>query len=148
MKITKYLLLFFLMLFVPACGKKTSDNPRGCVTYFIVSIEQHDMNKAWDYLGSDAQAFYNDLGDKMRKSGKGAFENEINRIKSFRNARSDYSIRSDKENPNNMHLITAGGIDLLVETVEVNGNFKIKNSASVKSVLSSIAGEVDKSAPY
>lgn len=106
------------------------------------------MGKAWDYLGADAQSYYNDLGEKMRKSGKGAFENEINRIKSFRNARSDYSIRSDKENPNNMHLITSGGMDFLVETEDVSGNFKIKNPASVKSVLSSIAGEVDKSAPY
>ena len=147
MKIAYHLFLLSILIFA-GCGKKTSDNPRGCVTYFIVSIEQHDMSKAWDYLGPDAQAYYNDLGEKMRKSGKGAFENEINRIKSFRNARSDYSIRSDKENPENMHLITAGGIDLLVETENVSGNFKIKNYASVKSVISSIAAEVDKSAPY
>ena len=147
MKVAYHLFIIIILIFA-GCGKKTSDNPRGCVTYFIVSIEQHDMSKAWDYLGPDAQAYYNDLGDKMRKSGKGAFENEINRIKSFRNARSDYSIKSDKENPNNMHLITSGTIDLLVETEDKDGNFKIKNSASVKNVLSAISGEVDKSSPY
>lgn len=147
MKLSRLLLIIFVFICF-ACGKKTSDNPRGCVTYFILSLEQHDMSKAWDYLGKDAQAYYNDLGDKMRKSGKGAFENEINRIKSFRNARSDYSIRSDKENVNNMHIVTSGGMDFIVETEEIDNSFKIKNYNSVKSVLLSISGEVDKSAPY
>ncbi len=147
MKITAYLFLILIFMFI-SCGKKTSDNPRGCVTYFIVSIEQHDMSKAWDYLGKDAQAFYNDLGDKMRKSGKGAFENEVNKIKSFRNARTDYSIKIDKENSNNVHLISSGSIDNLVETEEVDNSFRIKNAASVKAILNVIAGEVDKSTPY
>ena len=147
MKITGYILLVTLILFC-SCGRKIADTSKGCVTAFINAVEQHDMEKAWDCLGKDAKVFYNDLGDKTRKSGKGALENEINRIKSFRNAQKDYIMKKDKDNENNLHLNTSGGADFLIEMVDEDGAFKIKDGNSVRAILKTIAGEVDKQNPY
>ena len=72
-----------VLLFV-SCGKIT-DTPDGCVVSFIVACEEHDMSKAWNLIGTEAQNYYNVLGEKQRRSGKGALENEIKKIKRFRN---------------------------------------------------------------
>ncbi len=147
MKIPFIFFITFTFLYI-SCGKKVSDSPKGCVTAFIVAIEQHDMNKSWELLGKDAQAYYNDLGEKMRKSGKGAFENEINRIKSFRNAQKDFSIRKDKDNPENVRLVTSGGMEFVIEIEDLEGTYKIKNGNSVRYILNVISSEVEKQAPY
>lgn len=144
---TAYILLIPVLLFA-SCGKKISDSPKGCVTGFIIAIEQHDMNKAWENLGTVAQSSYNDLGEKMRKSGKGAFENEINRIKTFRNAQRDYSIRNDKETPGNVRLVTSGGMEFVIEMEEIDNVYKIKNLNSVRSILNVITSEVNNQIPY
>lgn len=147
MKLSAYLLMFFFFLF-NSCGRKVSDSPKGCVTAFVIAVEQHDMNKAWEYLGKDAQAFYNDLGEKMRKSGKGALENEVNRIKSFRNAQKDFSMRNDKDTPGNVKLITSGGMEFVIEMEEIDNVYKIKNGTSVRSILTVITSEANKQIPY
>jgi hypothetical protein len=125
-----------------------SDTPKGCVIGFIIAAEQHDMNKAWESLGKDAQTFYNALGEKMRKSGKGALENEINRIKTFRNAQRDYSIRNDKDSPGNVRLITSGGMEFVIEMEDNDGVSRIKDGSSVRSILTVITSEQNKQIPY
>ena len=141
-------LLFIFLIFFISCGKKVSDTPKGCITAFIIAVEQHDMNKAWESLGPDAQAFYNDLGEKMRKSGKGALENEVNRIKSFRNAQRDYSMKNDKNTAGNVRLITSGGMEFVIDMEEHDNAYKIKNGPSVRSILTVIASQVDNQTPY
>src|SRR5512146_1813978 len=120
-----------LSLFLFSCGK-ASNNPRGCVSQFIISIEQHDMSKAWSLLGNDAQAYYNTLGERQRRSGKGAFENEIDKIKTFRNARNDYSIHVNKGVQDTIKLIVMGGKEFSINISDENGEYKIKDRQSVR----------------
>lgn len=142
-----YSILIISLIFI-SCGKKFADTPKGCVTEFILASEQHDMNKLWNLLGKDAQAFYNDLGEKMRKSGRGALENELNRIKTFRNISKDYSMKKDKDNTNDVVLITSGGAEFKIELEEVDGSFKIKNSNSVKSIFNVITSQENNQNTY
>ncbi len=75
-----YILATTIVIFlVNACGKIT-DTPDGCVVAFIVAAEQHDMNKAWNHLSTEAQSYYNGLGEKQRRSGKGALEKLLGQI--------------------------------------------------------------------
>jgi hypothetical protein len=115
---------------------------------FIVAVEQHDMSKVWGLLGKDARAYYNDLGEKQRRSGKGALENEIDRIKTFRNAGKDYSIRKDKDNKDFINLVSPGSYDFIVETVDEGDGYVIKNAQSVKNILLVITSEEKKENPY
>jgi len=143
-KLIKYLLIpvsFFILIAFSSCDK-ASNNPRGCVTTFIIALEQHDMSKAWGLLGKDAQSYYNQLGERQRRSGKGAFENEINRIKTFRNARHDYSIRTDKDSQDGMKLVVSGGKEFKIQISNEDGEFKIKDESSVKNILVVITGEL------
>jgi hypothetical protein len=86
-----FLILFSIFLY--SCGN-IHQSPNGCVVAFIVASEQKDMTKAWTILGPDAQSYYNSLGEKMRKSGKGALENELNKITRFRSVKKDYGSNS------------------------------------------------------
>jgi hypothetical protein len=100
------------------------------------------MSKAWGLLGKDAQTYYNQLGEIQRRSGKGAFENEINRIKTFRNARYDYSIRKDKDTQDDMKLMVSGGKEFKIQISNEDGEFKIKDESSIKNILDVITGEL------
>jgi hypothetical protein len=143
-RLFKYLLLpsvLFLLIVISSCDK-AGNSPRGCVTAFIISLEQHDMSKAWGLLGKDAQSYYNQLGEKQRRSGKGAFENEINRIKTFRSASNDYSIRTDKDTQEGMKLVVYGGKEFKIQISNENGEFKIKDESSIKNILVVITGEL------
>jgi len=131
-------ILSFVLL---SCGK-ASNTPRGCVSQFIISIEQHDMSKAWGLLGKDAQTYFNTLGERQRRSGKGAFENEIGKIKTFRNARNDYTIHEDKGVQDTIKLIVLGGREFSIGITDENGDYKIKDQQSVRNVLDVIAGEL------
>jgi hypothetical protein len=141
MKRSLIILSVILSGFLLSCGK-ASNNPRSCVSQFIISIEQHDMSKAWGLLGKDAQAYYNTLGERQRRSGKGAFENEIDKIKTFRNARSDYSIHADKGVQDTIKLIVFGGKEFNINITDEDGEYKIKDQQSVRNVLDVIAGEL------
>ena len=149
MKIIYQLLIAFIALAaIQSCGKKLSDTPKGCVTAFIVAVEQHDMSKAWGLLGKDAQAYYNTLGERQRRSGKGALEFEIDNIVSFRNAQRYYGIRRDSANPNNALLVVPGVRNFKIVTEEIDGEIKIKDAESVKNILDVITGEVKNKNPY
>lgn len=100
------------------------------------------MGKAWGLLGKDAQSFYNQLGEKQRRSGKGAFENEINRIKSFRNEKHDYSIHTDNDTQDGMKLVVNGGNEFMIRISSEDGEYKIKDELSVKSILDVITSEL------
>lgn len=132
-------ILTFLLL--ASCGRE-SDSPKGCVTSFIIAIEQHDMGKAWGLLGHDAQSYYNTLGERQRRSGKGAFENEIDKIKTFRNLRKDYAIHKDKGVQDTIKMIVYGGSIFRVNIYDEDGNFKIKDEHSVRNILDVITGEL------
>lgn len=136
------ILIAFLSLVFISCGKKIADTPKGCVTAFIVAVEQHDMTRVWGLLGKDAQTHYNSLGEKQRRSGKGALENEIDQIKSFRSAQKYYSIKRDNDDPNNALLVVPGVRDFKIATVIEDGDIKIKDAESVKNILDVITGEM------
>jgi hypothetical protein len=123
------------------------DSPKGCVTSFIIAVEQHDMSKAWGLMGSDAQKYYNGLGEKQRRSGKGAFEREVNEIKSFFNADKDYTFQIDKENSTIVKLVLTGGKEFDIETID-DGGYKIKNEIAVKKILNVIAEKIEKEEYY
>lgn len=135
------------LLILTGCDKQ-SNSPKGCVVAFIVSLEQHDMSKAWGLLSNDAKAFYNDLGEKQRRSGKGALEHELKKIKSFRSASKDYSVRHDKEYGDNVKLVFYGGNEFTIATVKEDGDYKIKDANSVKIIMTVIAGEIQKGEDY
>jgi hypothetical protein len=117
------------------------------VTTFISALEQHDMGKAWGLLGKNAQSYYNVLGERQRRSGKGAFENEINRIKTFRNAGKDYSVHFDKDTQDEIKLITEGDKEFKIIIVDEDGEYKIKDETSVKNVLRVITAELKTNEP-
>jgi hypothetical protein len=137
-----------LSVLLLSCGKKISDTPKGCVTAFIVAVEQHDMSKAWGLLGKDAQAYYNDLGEKQRRSGKGALENEIDQIKSFRSAQKFFSVKRDNDDPNNALLVVQGVKEYKIATEDADGEIKIKDAQSVKNIFDVITGEMKSTNPY
>lgn len=141
------ILSFALALMIDSCGRIT-DTPDGCVVDFIVAVEQHDMSKAWNLLGANAQAFYNDLGEKQRRSGKGALENEVNRIKVFRSVKKHYRISKDKEKPDMIKIIIYGGQEFQVETINDNGNYRIKDGNSVRNLLTGITAELNEGKGY
>jgi hypothetical protein len=135
------------MLILSSCQNihKTSD---GCVVAFIVAAEQRDMTKAWNVLSPDLQKYYNSLGEKMRKSGRGALENEIARIKKFRSVKKDYRIQIDSTSSNTVDLVTIGGPTHKVETIDVEGDYKIKDEVSLRNLLSAITEEQSKPEGY
>jgi hypothetical protein len=134
------LILILTPLFFLSCGRKTTDTPEACVTAFISAVEEHDMGEAWDLLGKDAQSYYNRQGEIQRRSGKGALENEIDRIKTFRSSAKDYFIKKDDENLNTILLITSAENEFKVETELNDGDVKIKDASSVQNVLNVISG--------
>ena len=147
-KIKQYFFsLILLLLLFSSCGKPQM-NPNACVVAFILAVEQHDMSKAWGLLGPEAQGYYNNLGEKQRRSGKGALENEVNKIKTFRSIRKDYKLQADKENPNIVKLVTFAGPEHLIETVNDNGDYKIKDGQSLKNLFDGISGEMNNTKGY
>ncbi len=130
-----------------ACGN-IHQTPEGAVVAFIVAAEQRDMGKAWNVLSPDLQAYYNSLGEKMRKSGRGALENEIARIKTFRSVKKDYRLKEDSTVNTTVRLITMGGNDHLVETVLIDGDYKIKDEKSLRNILDVITAQENKKEGY
>src|SRR4030095_2809213 len=139
-------LIFSLFLFY-SCGN-IHQSPNGCVVAFIVAAEQRDMTKAWNILGPDAQNYYNSQGEKMRKSGKGALENEIGKITRFRSVKKDYRIELDTANHDMVKIVTIGGPTHLVETINIDGDYKIKNEISLRNLLDAITAEATKKEVY
>jgi len=127
------------LLLITSCGR-VSDSPKGCVTSFIIAVEEHDMGKAWGLLGQDAQSYFNTLGERQRRSGKGAFENEIDKIKTFRNLRKDYAIHEDKSVQDTIKMIVYGGREFRVNIAGDEGSYKIKDEHSVRNILDVITG--------
>lgn len=122
--------------------------PDGAVVAFIVAAEQRDMTKAWNILSPELQAYYNGQGEKMRKSGRGALENEIAKITKFRTVKKDYRIQVDSSNKSNVNIVTIGGPVHKIETIQLEGDYKIKDAASLKNLLDGITGEVSKKEEY
>jgi hypothetical protein len=148
-KLNKLLILSFNILCIAFSSCKTiNESPDGCVVAFIVSAEQRNMTRAWSMLGPEAQNFYNSQGEKMRKSGKGALENEISKIEQFRSVKKEYSIEVDKSNPNIINIVSLGGPVHSAETVLIDGSYKIKNEISVKNILEGITARIKKTDGY
>ncbi len=134
-------------IFLSACGN-IHQSPDGAIVAFIVAAEKRDMTKAWNILSPELQAYYNNLGEKMRKSGKGALENEIAKITKFRSVKKDYMIQVDSTMNANVKLITIGGPTHLIETVQIDGNYKIKDEKSLRNLLNVITAEMSKKDGY
>ncbi|HWA05068.1 MAG TPA: hypothetical protein VG961_00870 [Ignavibacteria bacterium] len=122
--------------------------PDGAVVAFIVAAEQRDMTKAWNILSPELQAYYNGQGEKMRKSGRGALENEIAKINKFRTVKKDYRIQKDSTNNSIINIITIGGPVHRIETIQIEGDYKIKDAASLKNLLDGITAELSKKDGY
>lgn len=146
-KVLIMLISVFSLIFLNSC-KTINETPEGCVVSFIVGAEERNMTKVWNVLGAEAQQHYNDLGEKMRKSGRGALENEIARITKFRKVKKDYTIQPDNTNNGIVKILTVGGPEHIIETENTDGNFKIKNYQSVKNILDAISAEVKKENGY
>jgi len=144
--ILSFIILISLTLLY-SCGN-IHQSPNGCVVAFIVAAEQRDMTKAWNILGPDAQNYYNSQGEKMRKSGKGALENEIGKITRFRSVKKDYRIELDTANHDMVKIVTIGGPTHLVETINIDGDYKIKNEISLRNLLDAITAEATKKEVY
>ncbi|MGH2574539.1 MAG: hypothetical protein ACRDFC_02445 [Ignavibacteria bacterium] len=130
-----------------SCGRIT-DTPDGCIASFIASIAEHNMGRAWYLLGPDAQSSYNNMGEKQRRSGKGAFENEIKKIIKLRTIKKDYTINLDNNNPNLVIILLNDGKEYKIETISENGDFKIKNRDAVSNLINAIAEEQRKEDYY
>jgi hypothetical protein len=134
-------------IILSSCGN-IHQSPDGAIVAFIVAAEQRDMTKAWNILSPDLQAYYNNLGEKMRKSGRGALENEIAKITKFRSARKDYRLQKDTANISTVRLLTVGGPVHIIETIEIEGDYKIKDEKSLRSLLDGITAEEKKKEGY
>jgi hypothetical protein len=106
------------------------------------------MGKAWGMLGKNAKTHYNNLGEKQRRSGKGAFENEINRIKSFKKSTEDYSVNYEQAHGDKVLINLIGGEEIFVETINEDGQYKIKDANTIKSLISAIAVEIEEDKGY
>jgi hypothetical protein len=145
----KYFISFILTAIITFAGcQNIHKSPDGAVVAFIVASEQRDMTKAWNILSPELQTYYNGQGEKMRKSGRGALENEIAKITKFRSAKTDYRIKIDSSSSNVVNIITIGGPTHRIETVDIEGDFKIKDEASLKNLLNAITAESTKEKGY
>jgi hypothetical protein len=141
------ILLFAGSIYLFGC-QNIHKSPDGCVVAFIVAAEQRDMTKAWNILSPEAQAYYNLLGEKMRKSGKGALENEIAKITKFRSVKRDYRLVIDSTNSEVVNLVTIGGPTHSIQTVNVEGDYRIKDEVSMRNLLAGITAETGKNNGY
>ncbi len=148
--ITGYIYLVFLFVVLSSCSTK-HESSIDCVNAFIKSAKEHDMTKAWNTLSPEAQAFYNDLGVKNRKSGRGILEHDVNEVKKFRE-NSDYRIdinqNDTKVGKNKLILTPKDSEMLIIETIEIDGSYKIKDAVSVRNILKGIASEIVKKEYY
>jgi len=99
------------------------------------------MTKAWGTLGPEALAYYNEIGEKNRKSGKGILEHDVSEIKKFRPKGNDYIVINDSVNNNLVKIILNDGKEFGIITIEYEGEYKIKDYSSVKNILTVIALE-------
>ena len=153
MNIIKFkLILAFIVLAIicsitPGC-KNIHETPDGAVVAFIIAAEQRDMTKAWNIMSPELQAHYNSLGEKMRKSGRGALENEIARITKFKLVKKDYTINVDDANGEVIKIKMNSGPEYRIETVKADNDYKIKNKESMKNLLDAIAAEITNKEGY
>ncbi len=147
MRNIKISLLIFAVLLLHGCAN-IHTTPDGAVVAFIVAAEQRDMNKAWNILSPELQAYYNRQGEKMRKSGRGALENEIARITKFRTVKKDYTIHQDGSDNSIVNIVTVGGPTHIIETVQIESDYKIKNTTSLRNLLDGISAEVNNKEGY
>ncbi|HEY3252291.1 MAG TPA: hypothetical protein VGK25_14375 [Ignavibacteria bacterium] len=140
-KMVKYLISIVLSIAIYSCGKM-QNSPVDSVTIFIKAAEEHDITKAWSTLSPEAQSYYNDIGEKNRKSGKGILEHDISEVVKFRN-KTDYKITADSSNPNIVLIIVNGGSAVFrIETVAENNDYKLKDGNSVRNALNSVAADM------
>ena len=141
------IVILMTLLFIASCDN-IHKSPDGAIVAFIVAAEQRDMTKAWNILSPDLQAHYNNLGEKMRKSGRGALENEIAKITKFRSVKKDYRIQVDSTVNTNVNLVTIGGPTHMIETIQIDGDYKIKDEKSIRNLLNVITAEEKKKDGY
>jgi outer membrane protein assembly factor BamA len=134
------LLAACLMFFAGSC-KNIHKSPDGAVVAFIIAAEQRDMTKAWNILSPELQGYYNGQGEKMRKSGKGALENEIAAITKFKVVKKDYTIEVDPADPESININLTGGQQYKIKTINIEGDYKIKDRQSIENLLTAITAE-------
>lgn len=135
---TGFFLIAVVTILLSSCGDNRN-TPSYCVTTFIIAAEQHDMAKAWNTLSPYAQQYYNQIGEKNRKSGRGILEHDISEIKSFRNIKRDYKIEVDTVNPSTIRIKTYGGLVFNIQTTEIDGEYKLSDGIAVKNLINGIA---------
>jgi hypothetical protein len=136
-----------VIIFLSSCGDNRG-TPSYCVTTFIIAAEQHDISKAWNTLSPYAQQYYNQIGERNRKSGKGILEHDISEIKSFRNIKRDYKIEVDTLNPSTIRIKTYGGLVFNIQTTEIDGEYKLSDGIAVRNLINGIAVDLIKKEYY
>lgn len=148
--INKALIIFIIALLgisLPSC-QKMNDTSEGCVVSFIVGAERRNMARVWENLSPNAQAYYNAQGEKMRKSGRGALENEISRIEKFKTVKDDYTVQPDNSDKSIVNLVMSDGKIIKVYTEIIDGSYRIRDENSVKNVLEGITAAVKQGDGY
>lgn len=140
-KIIIFPLLTACLLFFAGSCKNIHKSPDGAVVAFIIAAEQRNMTKAWNITSPELQAYYNSQGEKMRKSGKGALENEIAAISKFKVVKKDYTIEIDPADPESININLTGGTQYKIKTINIDGDYKIKDRQSMENLLKSITAE-------
>ena len=136
-----------LVLFFSSCSSKKLSSEE-CVSAFIIAAEQHDMGKAWDLLSPEAQRYYNEIGERNRKSGKGILEHDISEVNTFLKLNTDYKIEINAGNSSIVVIKQSNGTIFEVVTINDDGSAKIKGGADIKNLLKSIAGNVTEKEYY
>lgn len=140
-KIIIFPLLTACLFFFAGSCKNIHKSPDGAVVAFIIAAEQRDMTKAWNILSPELQAYYNSQGEKMRKSGKGALENEIAAITKFKVVKKDYTIEVDPSDPESININLTGGQTHKIKTINVESDYKLKDRQSIENLLTAITAE-------
>ena len=140
-------ILIILIISISSCSSR-KNSPVNCVAAFIIASEQHDMTNAWELLSPEAQKYYNEIGEKNRKSGKGILEHDISEIKSFRRLRTDYNIETDSANSSLVKIKTRAGLVYEILTTDIDGDYRLKDGNAVRNLINGIAVDIIKKEYY
>ncbi len=138
----KYLLIIALILFM-SC-KKINESPMGCVVTVLECVERLNPDIVWNNLSEETQKYFNSLGEKQRRSGKGAMEYEIKKIQRLRAVNKDFRLEESKTNPEIIIIKHTNSETIFeIETVKEGKGYKIRNADSFQKLLSAITLEKD-----
>lgn len=138
----KHLKVLIIGLILFTSCKKINESPMGCVVAVLDSIEHLNPDVVWNNLSEETQKYFNSLGEKQRRSGKGALEIEIKKIQRLRAVNKDFRLEESKTNPEIIIIkLTNSETIYEIETMKEGKGYKIKNPASFGKLLEAVTLE-------